>query len=115
MYLGQAKKKPDYPQFQESMQKELDDHTNRENWKLCQLQELPPSAFVLLAVWKWKACINITGSKQIKGQHYKQTHSPVVAWPTTRFFLVQSLLNGRHTKQLDFVLVFMQAKVEHEL
>jgi hypothetical protein len=42
-------------------------------------------------------------------------YSPVVAWSTTRFFLIQSLLQKWHTKQLDFVLAFPQAKVERDL
>jgi hypothetical protein len=34
MYLWEAKKEKDYPQFLEAMQKEIDDHTKREHWKL---------------------------------------------------------------------------------
>jgi hypothetical protein len=34
MYLWQAKKEEDYPQFQIAMQKEIDDHTSNRNWKL---------------------------------------------------------------------------------
>ncbi len=129
MYLWEAKKEPDFPQFQIAMQKELDDHTIRGNWKLVKRSKLPASATILPAVWamkrkrristreiyKRKARINIDGSKQVRGVHYEQTNSPVVAWSTTRFFLIQALLQGWHTKQLDFVLAFPQAKVEREL
>jgi hypothetical protein len=66
-------------------------------------------------VYKWKARINIDGSKQVYGLHYDKTYSPVVAWPTTRFFLAQSLLNNWKTKQIDFVLAFPQAPVERDL
>ncbi len=51
----------------------------------------------------------------MQGIHYDQTYSPVVAWPTTRFSLIQPLLKGWHTKQLDFVQAFPQAKVERVL
>jgi hypothetical protein len=66
-------------------------------------------------VYKWKARINIDGSKQVYGVHYNETYSPVVAWPTTRFFLTQSLLHNWKTKQIDFVLAFPQAPVERDL
>lgn len=112
-----------------AMQKELDDHTSRGNWKLIPRKDLPKNATVLPSVramkckriistweiYKWKARINIDGSKQVKGVHYEQTYSPVVAWCMTRFFLIQSLLWKWHAKQLDFVLAFPQAKVERKL
>ncbi len=129
MYLWKAQKEEDFPQFQAAMQKEIDDHTSRGNWKLVPRKDLPKGATVLPSVWamkrkrristreiyKWKARINIDVSKQVKGVHYEQTYSPVVAWSTTRFFLIQSLLQKWHTKQLDFVLAFPQAKVERDL
>ncbi len=76
-------------------------------------KDVPKGATILPAVWsmkrkrrismreiyKWKARINIDGSKQVYGVHYDETYSPVVAWPTTRFFLTQSLLNSWKTKQ----------------
>jgi len=66
-------------------------------------------------VYKWKASLNVDGSKQKPGAHFDETYSPVVAWPTTRFFLIQALINKRKTKQLDFVLAYPQAPVEREL
>jgi hypothetical protein len=124
MYLWQAQKEEDFPQFQAAMQKEIDDHTSRENWKLKLRKDLPKGAAVLPLVWamkrkrristreiyKWKARINIEGSKQVKGVHYEQMYSPVVAWSTTRFFLIQSLLQKWHTKQLDFVLASLRLR-----
>lgn len=74
----------------------------------------------MLATWtsskyKWKVRINVDGSKQVYGVHYEETYPPVVAWATTRFFLLQSLLNNWHTRQLDFAMAFPQAPVEREL
>jgi hypothetical protein len=128
-YLWEARKEDDFPKFLEAMQKEVDDHTREGHWKLVRRRDVPKGATILPAVWslkrercistrkiyKWKACINIDGSKQVYGQHYDQTYSPVVAWPTTRFFLTQSLLNNWKTKQIDFVLAFPQAPVERDL
>ena len=92
MYLWEARKEADYPQFLEAVQKEIDDHTKREHWKLCQHSQVPPGATVLPSVWsmkrkrristrevyKWKARLTIDGSKQQYGKHYDETYSPVV-------------------------------------
>jgi hypothetical protein len=107
MYLWQAKKEEDFPQFQVAMQKEMDDHASKGNWKLRKRSELPKGAVVLPSVWamiirgistreiyKWKA-INIDGNKQVQGIHYDKIN---VARPTTSFFLTQALLKGWHTK-----------------
>jgi hypothetical protein len=66
-------------------------------------------------VYKWKARLTIDGSKQQYGLHYDQTYSPVVTWATTCFFLIQSVLHGWHSRQLDFFLAYTQAPVEREL
>jgi hypothetical protein len=111
------------------MQKEVDDHMREGHWKLICKREVPKGATILPAVWsmkhkqhismheiyKWKAHINIDGSKQVYGVHYEERYSPVVAWPMTRFFLTQSLLNSWKMKQIDFVLAFPQALVERDL
>jgi hypothetical protein len=54
MYLWEAKKEKDYPQFLEPMQKEVDDHTKREHWNLCKHSQVPSGATVLPFVWSMK-------------------------------------------------------------
>jgi hypothetical protein len=129
MYLWQAMRQADWPQFRSAMQKEIDDHTSRGHWKIIKRSDIPKGATVLTAVWsmkrkrristrevyKWKARLTIDGSKQRYGIHYNETYSPVVTWATTRFFLIQSLLLGWHTQQLDFTLAYPQADVDRPL
>jgi hypothetical protein len=38
-----------------------------------------------------------------------------VTWSSTQFFLIQSILHGWHSKQLDFLLAYPQADAEREL
>jgi hypothetical protein len=54
MYLWEAKKEQDFPRFQIAMQKELDDHAERGNWKVVKRSKVPPSATILSAVWAMK-------------------------------------------------------------
>jgi hypothetical protein len=129
MYLWQAMKEPDWPQFKEAMQQEIDAHTKLGHWKIMRRSDLPAGASVLPAVWsmkrkrridtrevyKWKARLTIDGSKQRYGVHYDDTYSPVVTWAATRFFLTQSILHGWYSRQLDFLLAYTQADVEREL
>jgi hypothetical protein len=129
LYLWQARKEPDFPKFMEAMQKEIDDHAKGGHWKIMKKSDVPSDATVLPAVWsmkhkrriasreiyKWKARLNIDGSRQIQGVHYQDTYSPVVSWPTTCFFLIHALLKGWYTKQIDCVMAFPQAPVERDL
>jgi hypothetical protein len=118
MYLWQAMKEPDWPQFKKEMQKEIDAHTKMGHWIIMRHSDLPAGASVLPAIWslkhnrriqsrdmyKWKAHITVDGSKQQYETHYDETYSPVAMWATTRFFLIQSILHGWYSRQLDFAL-----------
>jgi len=129
LYLWQAMKEPDWPQFKAAMQHEIEDHQNNRHWEIVLHSTIPKHTPILPTVWsmkrkrrittrevyKWKARLTIDGSKQKYGLHYDQTYSPVVTWPTTRFFLIQSVLHNWYSKQLDFLLAYTQAPVEREL
>jgi hypothetical protein len=58
---------------------------------------------------KYKARMNVDGSKMIKGLHYEETYAPVVQWATIRFFISMAILSNWHTRQLDFFLAYTQA------
>ena len=90
---------------------------------------MPRSATVLPAVWqmrrkrdiktgtikKYKARLNIDGSRMQKGIHYDQSYAPVASWNSIRLLLTMTAVHGWHTKQLDYVAAFPQAPVEREL
>jgi hypothetical protein len=65
-------------------------------------------------IYKWKARLNVHGGKQEYGVHYWETYAPVVRWTSIRMCLILSVLQGWHTRQLDFVLAYPQADVESE-
>jgi hypothetical protein len=129
MYYHEAMKAPDAAQFCEAMQKEMEDRTSRGHWEIMRREDLAADARVLPAVWsmkrkhristqevyRWKARLTIDGSKQLHGVDYDQTYSPVVTWAATRFFLILSLIQNWHSRQLDFVLAYPQANIERDL
>jgi hypothetical protein len=90
---------------------------------------MPEGATLLSSVWqmkrkrktstgeisKYKARMNVDGSKMIKGLHYEETYAPVVQWATIRFFMTMAIIKKWHTRQLDFVLAYTQADIEIDL
>jgi hypothetical protein len=88
--------------------------------------QLPEGAQILPSVWamkrkrristrevyKWKAQLNIDGSKQQAGVNYWEAVSPVALWSAIRLVLITALLRQWTTKQIDFALAYTQAEVE---
>ncbi|KAI2501363.1 hypothetical protein MHU86_13099 [Fragilaria crotonensis] len=129
MYYHEAMREPDRAEFIKAMEKEVKSHTENEVWELVPRSSVPPGTKILPAVWamkrkrriatrevyKWKARLNIDGSKQEEGVNYWETFSPVASWAAIRMVLITTLIHGWHTKQIDFVLAYTQAEVECEL
>jgi len=64
---------------------------------------------------KYKARLNIDGSRMKVGEHYDFSYSPVASWTSVKLLLALTALKGWHTQQIDYVLAFPQAPVEREL
>jgi Reverse transcriptase (RNA-dependent DNA polymerase) len=125
----QALQEPDREQFAQAMEKEIDSHTENDNWMLIPRENVPAGQRVLPAIWamrrkrkidtrevyKWKARINVHGGCQEKGVNFWETYAPVAAWSSIRLLLVCSAIKGWNTKQLDFVLAYPQAPVETDI
>ena len=129
MYLHEAMKQPDKREFVQAMFEEVMTHTERGHWKIIPITEVPKGTKVLPAVWamrrkrkilsrevyKWKARLNVHGGKQTHGINYWETYAAALKWSSIRFFLTQAIMNGWHTRQIDFVLAYPQADVECDL
>jgi hypothetical protein len=101
IYLHEAMKEPDKADFIKAVQKEVQDQMDNGNYSILHQSELPKGATVLPAVWqmkrkrnimtqqvkKWKAWLNIKGSRMKKGIHYKETYVPVATWNSIRLLL----------------------------
>jgi hypothetical protein len=126
MHLHEAMKQPDKAQFKAAMQQEVQSFDENNNRRLTHRSKLPQGATVLPAVWqmkrkrriatreiyKWKARLNLDGSKQIKGVNYWDTCAPVTSWPTVRLLLAVAIMRHWHAKQIDYVLACTQASAE---
>ena len=127
MYWHKAMRQPDQKQFIQAAVEEINGQTENGNWRIIHKDTVPEGVTILPAVWamrrkrhistgeiyKWKAWLNLDGSKQVKGVHYWETYAPVASWPTIRMILTMAIIkHSWHTKQIDFVQAYTQAKVE---
>ena len=128
MYLHEAMRQPDRSEFLKAMRQEVKSHSEAGNWDVTAIADVPEGSSILPAVWqmkrkrrvltgeiyKYKARLNIDGSRQVKGVNYWDTYAPVAAWSTIRLILIMALLGNWHTLQIDFVLAYTQADVEYD-
>jgi hypothetical protein len=77
MNLHEARRQPDWPQFQLAMRDDVKVHENRNHWKLIRRSAIPHRVSVLPSVWpmkrkrriatreiyKWKARLTVHGEK----------------------------------------------------
>ena len=129
MYMHEAMREPDWKEFQEAMVKEVKDQMENKNYSIVKRSSVPKGKIILPAVWqmkrkrdiktrlvkKYKARMNLDGSRQVKGVHYDKTYAPVTSWKFIRLLLIMIVKCGWHSKQIDYVLAFPQAPVEREI
>ena len=129
MYHHEAMRQPDKQKFKEDMDKERQDQCDNGNFEIIPMKDIPDEAIILPAVWqmrrkrdvktgtirKYKARLNIDGSRMKKGRDYDLTYAPVATWNAIRLVLTMVILNKWHTVQLDYVAAFPQAPIDREL
>ena len=129
MYMHEAMREPDKAEFVKAMEKEVQDQMNNNNFTIVHKDSVPKNGIILPAVWqmkrkrdiksqqvkKYKARLNIDGSKMVKGIHYDQTYAPVASWNSIQIMLALVAAMGWHTQQIDYVLAFPQAPVEKDI
>ena len=126
LYYHEAMKEPDADKFKEAMLKEWVDQEANNNFSIIPISQVPEGKSILPALWqmrrkrevstgkikKYKARMNLDGSRMKKGIDYELTYAPVVRWSSIKLALILSILNKWHTVQLDYVHAFPQAPVE---
>ena len=64
---------------------------------------------------KYKAQLNVDGSRMKQGLHYDKVYAPVASYSSIRFLFIMILIHRWYTKQIDYVQAFPQAPVEKDL
>jgi hypothetical protein len=65
--------------------------------------------------YKFKARWCVRGDKQVYGEDYWETFSPVCQWSSVRLMLIMSTIYGLHTRQVDYVNAFAQADLNKDV
>ena len=125
MPLDVALAQPDHDNFIGAMEKELKQHSELRHWCTVHRSQVPQNAKPIPMVWtlrhkhdpagaivKWKARLCAGGHRQIYGDNYWSTFTPVVSWTTVRCIFVLALLLGLHMRSIDFIMAYTQAKVK---
>ena len=118
-------KQPDRADFIKAMMTEIEEHERRKHWHLIKRSEIPKRKKTILSIWsfkrkrypdgrimKYKSRLCAHGGMQQWGVDYWETYAPVVDWLSVRALLILSVLHGYHSRSIDFVLAFPQAKLD---
>jgi Reverse transcriptase (RNA-dependent DNA polymerase) len=119
-YYHEILHEPDKLQFINAMKQEIKEHNDNGNWVPVRRCDLPADTKVIPLVWamrqkrsltdgtihKWKARLNVDGSKQIKGVNFWETYAPVAQWISICLILCMVSLNKWQIKTFDFVQAF---------
>jgi hypothetical protein len=129
MYMHEAMREPDREEFRAAMVKEVTDQMENGNFTIVKRSSMPEGESIMPTVWqmkrkrdiktravkKWKARLNLDGSKMVKGNDYVESYSPVASWNSIRTMLILAAQHSWHTIQIDYVLAFPQAPIEKTL
>ena len=121
-------KQPDRIKFIDAMLLETQEHETRGHWSVWKRSEMPPNIKTIMSIWsfkrkrapdgrilKYKARLCCHGGMQQWGVNFWETYAPVINWLSVRTLLALSLIHGLHTRSIDFVLAFPQAKLESDV
>ena len=130
MHYGDARKQPDWAEFQKAMIKEVNDFDERGHWELIHKSQIDFSRphDIISAIWsfkrkrtpageliKHKARLCAHGGQQTEGVTYWDTFAPVVNWNTLRIFLTLAMIKNWKARSVDFVLAYPQADLNKDI
>ena len=64
---------------------------------------------------RWKARLNVDGSRMTKGVHYDKVYAYVASWTSIRLLLTMIVLHNCTTNHIDYVQEFPQGPSEKDL
>jgi transposase InsO family protein len=122
----EARKRPDWPKWQEAIQKELDTLEKTGTYRLV---KRPPGANIVDSRWvlrikknaageidKYKARLVAKGFTQIYGVDYYETYAPVARLTSFRLLLALATKNGWVVDTFDFDSAYLNSKLgDHEV
>ena len=103
------------------MQKELQQHIDRNHWTVVKKSDMPPKMKSIMSIWafkrkrypsgeiiKYKARLCSHGGQQIWGENYWESFSLVVHCLSIRTMMAISIIHRLQTRSVNFTLAFPQ-------
>jgi hypothetical protein len=129
MYMHQAMRQPNRDKFVTAMKEEIHSQVDGGVYSIIRQNDRPRDATLLPSVWqmrgkrkiitgdikRYKARLNIDGSRMVHIRDYDLTCAPVTSWASIKLLLAIVLVNSWHTIQLDYVLAYPQAPIDRDL
>ena len=126
LYWDQAMWAHDRDKFIVAVRIELDGDEKMGSYEPIPLNQVPKGTKLIDMVWsihckrqiktqevyKWNACLNVHGGQQEHNIHYWDTYAPVVTWQMVWFFMILSILLVWHSRQLNFIMAYLQVPTE---
>ena len=108
MYLHEAMQQEDKAEFLKAMVEEVRDQTDNGYFSIIKINQVPKGSTILPCVWqmkrkrhimtrkikRWKARLNVDGSRMTKGVHYDKLYAPVASWTYIRLLLTMIVLHN---------------------
>jgi Reverse transcriptase (RNA-dependent DNA polymerase) len=105
-YYHEIRREPEKDKFIEATKEDINMHNMNKNWIPVLGSKLPEGTKEILSVWamrrkrqttdgkihKWKARLNVDGSKQIKGENFWETYAPVAQWISIHLILSMAVM-----------------------
>ncbi|KAE8187009.1 hypothetical protein CF336_g6746, partial [Tilletia laevis] len=123
--VGEAMARPDWPEWDAAMRKELQSHAERGTWEMVKVPEgvnLVTSKWVLrikrnadATIQKYKGRLVARGFTQIHGVDYDETFAPTSRLRILRLFCSLSAALDLELHQIDFETAYLDAKLKHDI
>lgn len=123
--VDEARTRSDWPQWQEAMQKELDQHERMRTWTL---MELSTGRKPVACKWvyrlkrnetgqivKYKARLVAKGYSQIPGIDFMETYAPTIRLETFRFLIALAARHNLKIHGMDVVAAYLNGKLNEDV
>ena len=123
--IEEAKKRADWPMWEEAIQKELDALQKANTWDVV---ERPPGKNIVGSKWvfkikkdsegwiaKYKACLVARGFTQVYGVDYTETFAPVAKLASLRTILAMAAREDWPIEVFDFLSAFLNSTLDEEI
>jgi transposase InsO family protein len=119
--LAEAKRRPDWPLWEQAIREELDTLRTAGTWRL---EHAPPGAIVIGSKWvfkakkdasgkvvRYKARLVAQGFSQVEGVDYFDTYTPVARLPSSRAIIAMANRLGLELHQVDIKGAYLNGEL----